>query len=67
VARPVDTLAAGDVFAAGYLAGRFSRLHLNLAVRLANRAAAVSLGGVGRENYPDAAFLEQQLDQLRKI
>lgn len=67
VPRPVDTLGAGDVFAAGYLAGRFSGLHLNLAVRLANRAAVWSLGGVGRENYPDAKFLEQQLDQLRKI
>ena len=67
VSRPVDTLGAGDVFAAGYLAGRFSGLPLNFAVRLANRAAAVSLGGVGRENYPDAEFLEQQLSQLRKI
>jgi len=67
VSRPVDTLGAGDVFAAGYLAGRFSGLHLNLAVRLANRAAAVSVGGTGRENYPDAAFLEQQLDQLRRV
>jgi len=67
VPRPVDTLGAGDVFAAGYLAGRVSGLPLNFAVRLANRAAAVSLGGVGRENYPDAQFLEQQLFQLRKI
>ncbi len=66
VSRPVDILGAGDVFAAGYLAGRLSRLHLNAAVRLANRAAAVSLGGVGRENYPDREFLEQQLAQLRK-
>lgn len=65
--EPVDTLGAGDVFAAGYLAGRFSGLHLNLAVRLANRAAAVSVGGMGREDYPDAEFLEQQLEQLRKI
>ena len=65
--RPVDTRSAGDVFAAGYLAGRFSGLHLNMAVRLANRAAAVSVGGEDRENYPDAAFLEEQLFQLRKI
>ncbi|MHB8067506.1 MAG: carbohydrate kinase family protein [Desulfobaccales bacterium] len=64
VSRPVDTLGAGDVFAAGYLAGRCSGLHLNLAVRLANRAAAVSLGAAGRENYPDAKFLEKQLFQL---
>lgn len=67
VSRPVDTSAAGDVFTAGYLAGRFFGLHLNLAVRLANRAAVVSLDGVGRENYPDAAFLEQQLDQLKMV
>jgi ribokinase len=62
-----DTLAAGDVFAAGYLAGRCSGLHLNLAVRLANRAAAVSLEGAGRENFPDAKFLEQQLFQLTQL
>jgi len=67
VSRPVDTLAAGDVFAAGYLAGRCAGLHLNLAVRLANRAAAVSVGAVGRENYPDAKFLEQQLFQLTRL
>lgn len=64
VSRPVDSLAAEDVFAAGYLAGRVAGLHLNLAVRLANRAAAVSLGGPDRENYPDAKFLETQLFQL---
>ncbi|MEW6660208.1 MAG: carbohydrate kinase family protein [Thermodesulfobacteriota bacterium] len=62
-----DILAAGDVFAAGYLAGRCSGLHLNLAVRLANRTAAVSLGGAGREDYPDAKFLEQQLWQLTQL
>jgi ribokinase len=67
VPGPVDTLGAGDVFAAGYLAGRFSGLHLNLAVRLANRAAAVSVGAAGRENYPDKDFLEEQLFQLRQI
>ncbi|MFZ5453674.1 MAG: carbohydrate kinase family protein [Thermodesulfobacteriota bacterium] len=67
VPRPVDTSAAGDVFDAGYLAGRFSGLHLNLAVRLANRAAVVSLDGVGRENYPDAFFLKEQLDQLTMV
>lgn len=67
VSQPVDTSSAGDVFAAGYLAGRFSGLHLNLAVRLANRAAVVSLDGVGREHYPDAFFLKEQLDQLKMV
>jgi ribokinase len=61
---PVDTLGAGDVFAAGYLAGRLHGLHLNTAVRLGNRAAAVSLRGPGRENYPDHFFLERQLGVL---
>jgi len=63
---PVDTLGAGDVFAAGYLAGRLHGFHLNTAVRLANRAAAVSLRGVGREGYPDREFLERQLGLLSK-
>lgn len=67
VSRPQDSPGAGDVFAAGYLAGRCLGLHLNLAVRLANRAAAVSLLGPGRENYPTPEFLERQLAQLRKI
>jgi len=63
---PVDTLGAGDVFAAGYLAGRLHGFHLNVAVRLANRAAAVSLRGPGRESYPDREFLERQLALLSK-
>lgn len=61
VPLPADTLGAGDVFAAGYLAGRLWGLHLNDAVRLANRAAAFSLRGPGRESYPDEKFLERQL------
>jgi len=62
----VDTLGAGDVFAAGYLAGRLAGLHLNLCVRLGNRAAAVSLGGAGRESYPDKTFLERQVQLLQQ-
>jgi sugar/nucleoside kinase (ribokinase family) len=65
--RLVDTLGAGDVFAAGYLAGRIAGLHLNAAVRLANRAAAVSLMGAGREYYPDRTFLEQQVQALQAV
>ncbi|MFZ5448250.1 MAG: carbohydrate kinase family protein [Thermodesulfobacteriota bacterium] len=62
----VDTLGAGDVFAGGYLAGRFLGLHLNLCVRLGNRAAAVSLRGAGRESYPDRVFLERQVQLLQQ-
>jgi sugar/nucleoside kinase (ribokinase family) len=61
----VDTLGAGDVFAAGYLAGRITGLHLNLCVRLGNRAAAVSLRGAGRDSYPDRIFLERQIEALQ--
>ena len=61
----VDTLGAGDVFAAGYLAGRISGLHLNACVRLGNRAAAVSLRGAGRDSYPDRIFLERQIEALQ--
>jgi ribokinase len=62
----VDTLGAGDAFAAGYLAGRLSGLHLNACVRLGNRAAAVSLRGAGRESYPDQNFLERQVQALQQ-
>jgi sugar/nucleoside kinase (ribokinase family) len=62
----VDTLGAGDVFAAGYLAGRLAGLHLNLCVRLGNRAAAMSLSGAGRESYPDRNFLERQVQLLQQ-
>jgi ribokinase len=61
----VDTLGAGDVFAAGYLAGRLVGLHLNACVRLGNRAAAVSLRGTGRDSYPDRTFLERQVQALQ--
>jgi ribokinase len=60
-----DTLGAGDVFAAGYLAGRLKGLHLNACVRLGNRAAAVSLRGAGRDSYPDRTFLERQVEALQ--
>jgi len=63
-ARLVDTLGAGDVFAAGFLAGRLNGLNLPNAMRLAVRAAAHSLAGAGREHYPDREFLETQLADL---
>jgi ribokinase len=63
----VDTLGAGDVFAAGYLAGRLKGLHLNACVRLGNRAAAVSLRGAGRDSYPDRTFLERQVQALQSF
>jgi ribokinase len=64
VPRVADTLGAGDVFAAGYLAARLHGLSPPWGARLGNRAAAVSLMGPGRESYPDRKFLEKQLEWM---
>jgi sugar/nucleoside kinase (ribokinase family) len=63
--QPVDTLGAGDVFAAGYIAGLLIRLNLPQAVRLAEHAVAYKLGGAGREEYPDKRVLERIIERLR--
>ncbi len=63
--QPVETLGAGDVFAAGYLAGLLIGLNLPQAVRLAQHAAAYKVGGAGRESYPDQHVLERIIARLR--
>jgi sugar/nucleoside kinase (ribokinase family) len=61
----VDTVGAGDVFAAGYIAGLFWGLNLPQAVRLASSMAAYALGGAGRERYPDRKVMEAVVSSLR--
>lgn len=63
--KPVDTLGAGDVFAAGYLAGLWTGLNLPQAVRLAQHAASYKLGGAGRESYPNKEIMERIIARLR--
>ncbi|MCX5893322.1 MAG: carbohydrate kinase family protein, partial [Deltaproteobacteria bacterium] len=63
--QPVDTLGAGDVLAAGYIAGLWIGLNLPQAVRLAEYATAYKLGGAGRESYPDKRVLERIIARLR--
>ncbi len=63
--RPVDPLGAGDVFAAGYLAGLLIGLSLPQAARLAEAAAAYKLGGPGRQGYPDREVMERIIARLR--
>jgi ribokinase len=63
--RLVDTLGAGDVFAAGYIAGLFQGLNLPQAVRLASALAAFALGGPGRERYPDRKVMDAVVSSLR--
>jgi len=48
----VDTTGAGDVYAAGFLAGLLKKLPLPECARLATKAAAQSIKGYGRDSYP---------------
>ena len=59
VEKVVDKTGAGDVYAAGFIAGMLSGLPLESCGNLASRAAAVSITGYGREKYPDDEFLRQ--------
>jgi ribokinase len=63
--QPVDTLGAGDVFAAGYIAGLRAGLNLPQAVRLAAHAAGYKLGGAGREAYPTKEVMDLIIARLR--
>ncbi len=63
--RVVDTVGAGDVFAAGYIAGLFQGLNLPQSVRLAGALAAFALGGPGRERYPDRRVMDTVVSSLR--
>jgi len=49
----VDTTGAGDVYAAGFLAGLLKKFTLFECARLATRVAAQSIKGYGRNSYPD--------------
>jgi ribokinase len=63
--QPADTLGAGDVLAAGYIAGLLTGLNLPQAVRLAEHAAAYKLAGAGREGYPTKEIMERIIARLR--
>jgi len=58
----VDSTGAGDVFAAGFLAGLLLDRPLRACARFAARAAARSISGYGRARYPDRAFLKAVLE-----
>lgn len=65
VDRHEDTRGAGDVFAAGYIAGLLEGLNLPQAVRLASSLAAYFLEGAGRMRYPDRNLMDMVVSSLR--
>jgi ribokinase len=54
----IDNTGAGDVFNAGFLAGLLLEKPLTDCLPFAHAMAAKSLGGYGREHYPDAVDIK---------
>ena len=55
--RVVDVTGAGDVYAAGFLAGILKGWGLRRCGDFASLVASMSIGGIGREAYPDKDVL----------
>lgn len=55
----VDTTGAGDVYAAGFLAGYLDGATLEVCGRIGASAAALSVSSYGRRAYPDERFLRK--------
>jgi ribokinase len=68
-AQPVpvegDSVGAGDVADAGYLAGMLAGLEPRECTMLAHMCAVESLAGHGRDAYPGGSFLKVFLDEVR--
>ncbi|MEK7399027.1 MAG: carbohydrate kinase family protein [Candidatus Poribacteria bacterium] len=59
VEKVVDKTGAGDVYAAGFIAGMLLKLPLESCGKLASATSALSITGYGREKYPDKEFLDK--------
>ncbi len=57
--RIVDSTGAGDVYAAGFLAGLLKKRSLVECGRLATLTASQSIRGFGRNTYPDKEILQK--------
>jgi sugar/nucleoside kinase (ribokinase family) len=60
----VDTTGAGDVYAAGFLAGYLDGATLEVCGEIATAASALSVTAYGREGYPDERFLRRFAREL---
>jgi len=61
----VDVTGAGDLFAAGFIAGMIEQVGLESAGRLAAWAASRGIAGLGRSTYPDAEVWRERLAEER--
>ena len=59
-----DATGAGDVYAAGFLAGYLDGANLEACGEIASAAAALSVASYGREGYPDERFLRRFAKEL---
>ena len=64
-AEVVDVTGAGDLFAAGFIAGMLEQVGLEAAGRLAAWAASRGIAGLGRSAYPDAEAWRARLAEER--
>jgi ribokinase len=60
-AKVVDKTGAGDVYAAGFIAGLLRGVSLEECVAFASSIAAKSVTGYGRSQYPDKSDVAQLL------
>ena len=61
----LDRTGAGDVAAAGFMAGMIRSLSVEKSLKLAAAAASRSIEGYGRSCYPEGEFLESFLSACR--
>ena len=64
-AEVVDVTGAGDLFAAGFVAGMIEQVGLESAGRLAAWTASRGISGLGRSAYPDAEAWRERLAEER--